>query len=454
MLPAWVCNISSEKIVALLFCLVLSSCKPGLEEPAYSSGDADFSSMVAIGGSFTAGVTDSALTLEGQKNSYPALLASAFSKAGGGPLKQPLVNTGNGIGYDLFAQTFRGKVVLQSYATCKGGSDLRLTVGAFDPADFTWIGNQGPFGNMGVPGARSFNLNSQFFGLPGSGNPFYYRMATDTGGTTGLSSTVLGNAQLLTPTFFTLWVGIDDLLPYALSGGSSELGSRFEITSESAFSQALDTLVFGLASNNTDGLIATVPDITLFPYFNTIPYNGLVLTKAQADSLNIIAPPGIVFSEGANPLVVRNSGIGTIRQLNEEEKVLLSAPIDSIRCGLLGTTLRPLSDRQVLKSDELVALRTALQVYNDKIRSIAQLYGLALADMHGFFAKLSSGIQVNGLDFSYQYLLGGFFSSDGIHPNARGYALIADEMIRVVNSRYRSNVPLVGPARGRGISFP
>lgn len=454
MLPAWAYNISSDWIRLLLFCLALSSCKPGLEEPAYTSGEADFGIMVSIGGSFTAGVTDSALTLEGQQNSYPALMAASFSNAGGGGFKQPLVNAGNGIGYDLFTQTFRGKVVLQSYTTCKGDKDLRLTVSAFNASDFTWIGSQALFNNLGVPGARSSNLNSQFFGLPGTGNPFYYRMATDTGGTTGLSSTVLGNAQSLTPTFFTIWVGLDDLLPYAVSGGSAELDPRFEITAESIFSQALDTLVFGLASNNTDGLIATVPDVTLFPYFNTIPYNGLVLTKAEADSLNIISPPGITFSEGANPLVIRNSGTGTIRQLTEDEKVLLSASRDSIRCGLLGTTTRPLSDRQVLKANELAAIRTALSLYNNKIRSIAQLYSLTLADMHGFFTTLSSGIKANGLDFSYEYLYGGFFSSDGIHPNARGYALIADEMIRAVNSRYRSNAPLVSPARGSGISFP
>jgi hypothetical protein len=454
MLPAWVYNISSEPFRLLLLCLALSSCKPGLEEPAYTSGEADFGIMVSLGGSFTAGVTDSALTLEGQQNSYPALMAASFSKAGGGAFKQPLVNAGNGIGYDLFTQTFRGKVDLQSYTSCKGGNDLRLTVNAFNPSDFSWIGNQALFSNLGIPGARASNLNSQFFGLPGTGNPYYYRIATDTGGLTGLSSTVLGNAQSLTPTFFTIWVGIDDLLPYAVSGGSAELGPRYEITPESIFSQALDTLVFGLASNNTDGLMATVPDITLFPYFNTIPYNGLVLTKAEADSLNLISPPGISFSEGANPLVVRNSGTGTIRQLNEDEKVLLSASRDSVRCGLLGTTSRPLSDRQVLKSNEIAAIRTATSLYNNKIRSIAQLYDLALADMHGFFAKLGLGIKSEGLDFTSEYLYGGFFSSDGIHPNARGYALIADEMIRAVNGRYRSNVPLVSASRGRGISFP
>ena len=60
---------------------------------------------------------------------------------------------------------------------------------------------------MGIPGAKSFNLYSQLFGKGGAtGNPYFFRMASDTGATSGLSSTVLGDAAALDPTFFTLWM--------------------------------------------------------------------------------------------------------------------------------------------------------------------------------------------------------------------------------------------------------
>lgn len=451
--PVWVCNISS-KFAALLLCLALASCKPGLEEPGYTSGDADFSVVVAIGGSFTAGMSDSALSLEGQTFSYPALMAASFAKAGGGSFRQPLVNAGNGIGFDVLSNRFRGRTVLESYTTCRGGTDLRLKSLPFNASDFFWIGNQGPFNNMGVPGAKSFNMNSQIFGKSQVGNPFYYRIASDTGGGSGLSSTVLGDAELLAPTFFTVWIGINDVLAYAVTGGSPALSPDFEITPGNVFNTAIDTIIFSLASNGTDGLIGTVPDVTLFPFFNVMPYNGLVLTQAQADSLNLIAPPGISFRAGPNPLVVRNPGAGSIRQLREGEKVLLSASTDSIRCALLGTSTRPLSDRQVLDSSEVAAIRSAVAGYNAKIRNIAQLYSLAMADMNSYFVSLDSGIRFNGLDFSNQYLSGGFFSSDGIHPNARGYALIANEMLRAVNSRYRCNLPLTGFGSAAGVLYP
>ena len=35
------------------------------------------------------------------------------------------------------------------------------------------------------------------------------------------------------------------------------------------------------------------------------------------------------------------------------------------------------------------------------------------------------------------------FSLDGVHPNARGYAVITNEIIKVINRHYNSNIPFV-----------
>ncbi len=70
---------------AALLGLVLTGCQPDLENDINpSKGTADFTTYIAVGNSLTAGVSDVGLTLEGQQNSFPALLAQQFRAVGGG----------------------------------------------------------------------------------------------------------------------------------------------------------------------------------------------------------------------------------------------------------------------------------------------------------------------------------------------------------------------------------
>lgn len=60
----------------------------------------------------------------------------------------------------------------------------------------------------------------------------------------------------------------------------------------------------------------------------------------------------------------------------------------------------------------------------------------------------------NGIGFNTSYVSGGAFSLDGVHPNPRGYALIANEYIKAINAKYGSSVPEVDVTRYTGIVFP
>ncbi|MBL7923125.1 MAG: hypothetical protein JNL88_02905 [Bacteroidia bacterium] len=435
--------------------MLFAGCKPDLNEPKYTAGDADFSRYVALGNSLAAGYMDNALTLEGQLSSYPALLASRFKLVGGGSFNQPYVHPGNGFGFDFFTQTAVGKVILVNAQNCLGQADIEVKELSGNPADKDWIGNKGPFNNMGVPGAKSYNLFSQIFGKGGAaGNPYFFRMASDTGGASGLSSTVIGDAALVNPTFFTLWIGGNDVLWYATAGGEPNGIPFFEITPVSTFEAAIDTIVRALTAGGAKGLIANVPDIADIPYFITIPYNGLQLTAAEAVALNAVSPPGISFQAGANAFVVSNPGGGTIRQIREGELLLLSISQDSLLCGGLGTPQKPIPSRYVLDSTEVQNIRQATLAYNSKLRNAATAKNLAYADMFTFFKTFTSGFQFNGASYTTAYIQGGAFSLDGIHPNSRGYAIIANEMIRVINARYNSNLPPVDVNAGTGILFP
>src|SRR6185436_16955413 len=162
----------TKKILAPLFLLVfICSCKTNIEEPKITSGSADLSNYLAVGGSFTAGYMDGALYLEGQQNSFPLILSKSFTDVATQNFKQPLVNPGVGIGLDS-----NSKLILINKAFCYGSALTPVNAAASgDASDYTWIGSQGPYNNIGVPGLRIYEINNQLLGNPQAGNSYYAR---------------------------------------------------------------------------------------------------------------------------------------------------------------------------------------------------------------------------------------------------------------------------------------
>jgi hypothetical protein len=437
--------------------MLLGGCKPTLDEPKYNAGEADFERFVAVGSSFTAGYNDGALTRTGQIASIPNILAQQFALVGGGDFKQPLLPAGNGLVVNSLGQ-ITGQLTLSSRINCAGKADFGIANVSGNAAGMQWIGNDGPYNNLGVPGAKSFQLYSQFLGKGGSaGNYYYHRFASDTGSVSGLSSTVIGDAQLINPTFFSIWMGNSDVYSYATSGGSGVVGgmTAYDITPIDTFNKAVDFIVNGLTSNGAKGVIANIPDISDIPYFNTIPYNGLTLTAAQASALNNMWFPtlGLNFVEGENPFIIRDSG-GAIRKIKEGELLLLSIPSDSLLCGGWGLPQHPIAANYVIDSAELSSIKSNIALFNSKISSVAAAKGLALVDVNHFYKTLQTGVKFNGVTMSASFISGAAFSLDGIHPSNKGFALIANEFITVINARFKSNLPPVDANSYTGILFP
>ena len=67
------------KTKLIFICLLaLSACKPDLEIPKPGSGDANFETTIAIGGSFLSGYSSGTITKSSQQNSVAGLLAKSF----------------------------------------------------------------------------------------------------------------------------------------------------------------------------------------------------------------------------------------------------------------------------------------------------------------------------------------------------------------------------------------
>jgi hypothetical protein len=103
----------------------------------------------------------------------------------------------------------------------------------------------------------------------------------------------------------------------------------------------------------------------------------------------------------------------------------------------------------VLRAAEVELINAQVDGFNAAIAETAAAFGYPVFDVNALFASISSGEFVptyGGATLSTQFLLGGIFSYDGIHPQHIGYALMADELIQFINAEYGSEIPRVDMA--------
>jgi lysophospholipase L1-like esterase len=446
-------KIMKNSLYIIVAMLLFAGCKPKLNEFSPSAGNANFSKYVALGNSLTAGYSSGALYISGQQNSYAKILADQFSLVGGGAFKIPYMNDENGIGIiDSNGTTlFKTKRVLGYTKDCNNVISLGPVYASntVDMSSFlTSIAANGPYNNLGVPGAKSFHLLVPQFGKVGTGNPFYTRFATNPG-----TSTVVGDALAQNPTFFTLWIGNNDVLLYATGGGDQ---GKDSITDPSLFNNSIAATLTQLTATGAKGAIANIPDITGIPYFTTVPYNGLVLTdQSQVTALNTnYAPLGITFTLGPNPFIIADAAApGGRRQIKSNEYILLTVPQDSLKCFQLGSAI-PIPAKYVLDQTEVAKVNTAITTFNNTISGLANTFNIAFVDANATMKALKTGITYSGLTFTTTYVTGGAFSLDGIHLTPRGNAIIANTFIDAINSKYSASVPHADVTKYSGLKFP
>lgn len=444
-------------ILLLLALMSLMACQPELDKFTTSSGQADFTTYVAVGNSLTAGYADGDLYRSGQENSYPAILAYQMKAAGCSEFRQPLM-------YDEYG--FGKRLLLN--ASIPGPVPAGV---APDQRNFESVAAAGPFHNMGVPGAKSFHLLAPGYATL---NPYFGRFATSP------STTVLTDAAALNPTFFSCWIGNNDVLAYALTGASAD-----SITDINTFSFAMNTILQTLTANGAKGVVANIPDITTIPYFtfmNTrLPYYGLVLDATTAATLNgayaafeqYLASLGVTwsygfnFTEGPNAFVVTDETLPlpapfNVRQMKAGELFLLTLPTDSILNHGMGTVNQSgpapvpygIPDKFFLSEGEIGEIIMATQQFNEVIGALANNYGLALVDMNGKLNQVAStGITVDGITFTDAFITGNAFSLDGVHLTAQGYALATNFFIEAINTKYSADLKPVSPRLYPGVYY-
>ncbi len=473
--------ISTFAISAMLF---TTSCENDFDtdvnDVVVTKGEADFSRYVALGNSLTSGYRDGALYSSGQNESYPSMIAMQMKLAGGGEFKQPLMP--NNVGGFIGLPGFPGKL------------ELKIVNGTLSPvpnspaAALDNVTAGGPYQNMGVPGAKVFHLLAQGYGnsagVPlGLANPYFARFASSA------SASVVSDALAQNPTFISLWIGNNDVLGYATSGGD---GSNPITPVDGAvgvgFTNSYTALVGLLfpAGATRKGIIANIPNVTSVPYFTRVPampltnltaaqvtqlnggYAAYNAGLAQAKSLGAINDAEyqrrlIKFTAGAvaNGAVIADKDLSTVpglpkyRQTTSKDFILLPAS-QVLNPTSGGGTSVPLEDKLVLTEAEAAKVTTATAAYNTTIKNVATAKNLAFVDMNAKMEELNSksGIVWDGVKYTATFVSGGAFSLDGIHLTGRGYGIIANEFIKTINEKYKSTLPQVNPNTYSGVTFP
>lgn len=431
------------KIVLISFialALFLAGCSldaPTEKQTVLKTGTANLASYVALGNSITAGFQSGALTEKHQIYSYPNLLAEQM---GVGNFVQPLLAYP---GLGSFTADSAGILQLVMLASPTTGNPVITPVPYTDYAAYMAMPYvsvdvatyAAPYNNLGVPGAVTYDImNAVDAGTSASRTNSMFNVVLRNPGLG--NTTAAQQAALLKPTFVTCWIGNNDVLGYAASGGTYPPTPTPVGDFTALYTALLNALVAIEVDTVTTSqvVVANIPDVTAIPYFTTIPYMVDVPE---------VGPVALVIQTGA----------GAIRQATAADLILL--PASSVIGDVSGAygqagypvglaAQAPLPNSLVLDADEVVIAQAATAAFNGVIAAQAAAHELYVVDFYGIFNGIkANGYQTGGMDFSTDFITGGIFSLDGVHPSDIGHAIITNEFIKVINAQFKSTIPPV-----------
>ncbi len=344
------------------------------------------------------------------------------------------------------------------------------------PTAFT--GNPAALNNFGVPGI----LLGQAL-IPDTGNPaspYFNGLWARFASAPGVKS-IMEDALAASPTFFLFDLGNNDVLGYATTGAAGAV----PLTSQAGFNaqyNAAIALLLG-ASATSKGVIANIPDVTTIPFFRTVPWNAIAFKTTDQTTIDLVNAGYISYNQGiqnsgfalsageiakrtipqfkvgANAIVIADKtltdlsgfGVPSIRAATSADLITLTAGAVLGTCvggdatKVNGITV-PLADKYVLLPTEITEIQGRTVEFNAIIKAAADGSSgrIALADVNAAFTALTiakAGIY-NGLLVTPGFAPPtGLFSADGVHPNSRGYAFMANIFIDAINVKFTAVIP-------------
>jgi lysophospholipase L1-like esterase len=495
----------SKKLLLLVLVLALvTSCKDyqDLDVEPVDTGDADFSSYVAVGNSLTAGFQSNALYEDAQEYSFPNLLARQLQIEN---FEQPLISN-PGIGDP-------GRIELTNLEN----STTQYNTNQGQPIN-TGIGQ--PYNNLGVPGIKV----GAYLNAPDD-NPFYPLIVNEGNPQSPLPN-IHAAVEALQPTVVSFWLGNNDILTYVTSGGLRQFTnpSNFRTQYVSAITQ-----IQNLQSDPTV-ITANIPSVASIPFATTVgpqfqsqiqnndQIPGLVVQKTfyqenqQIGASENRQPAGLIQKSdlddpslalilltardylpyvgvSANPQApsynedavntilnywrgyIVNAGVATEEEVANYSQSDIEDTLTQMTIGQYqqtfndGTTptfaanyegfnfdepfglsaQNPFPNQFALGENEINITNTVTGIFNSVIASQGDIQ----FDVNSFFDQIIQDGQYTdpNSNVTLQPTIGSLFSLDGIHPSNRAHAALTNELIETLNSATNGDIDKINVSK-------
>jgi len=223
--------------------------------------------------------------------------------------------------------------------------------------------------------------------------------------------TQLEYARAMAPTFALVELGYFDVLAAAVAGDPNQ------IPSPASFRASYTSVVRGLRELLAEVVVTTIPDPMDTGYFSTTASVGRLMRVPESFFQEF-------YGLGPTDLITRN-GLSVIGNQFIRRKIE-PLPPDVIQRAAVGAEI----------SNRVRAL-------NAQITDVAREQGAVVYDLAALFNRVrTNGIRVGTTALTGDYF-GGFYSLDGYYPGGTGHALIANELLGLLNRTYGESFPLL-----------
>jgi lysophospholipase L1-like esterase len=467
----------------------VSACTPSLT-PVPGNGTrgsiADANGVVryvALGNSLTAGFQSNAVVSSEVQYAYPTIIARQLGLTFGDAADQyqyMQFPANGGIGVRTYVREFNAAAAPVITGIPLGNAPSNAALPR-------------PYNNLGVPGIILSDIHPpaiatdplsgaliQVYNARFAGNPYFPAVMRNPA---QLGRTLLDQAARLNPTLLTLFIGNNDVLGYAASGGTDSITAVLEFrqtgriapTSPQRFAATFAALMDSVIAKcpNAKIVVGNIPDVTAAPYFTTAGPGVRAALQNTLASLPAALQAGlrVALPNFPNGLPLLSSATpGGVRRLTDKDLFVLTAnaPLTAFLTQLLGQIganpaqafqiimQNPIPNGIVLDEDEQRVVQETVAAYNTAISAAIAKYPATRVTLFDSY-RVVENVRQNGYPITgqsatptgavvgnvlrFNYLSGGFFSLDGIHPSSRGYAAVANEMIRTINRAFGANIP-------------
>lgn len=357
----------------------------------------DVTQFVVMGEGLAAGVNDFGIRLEVQKNSFGALMARQMRTL----FPQPLFQ---GPGIAVLPGMAPPAVVLPTtrQTTVREGFPpslfvFNLSVPGMRLSDAIGFRPSEPLIQPNDPRQTALNLTLGYPALIlGKGKPVW---------------TQLEYAVNMNPTLVVVNLGYWEAADAAANGNPDLMPDP------AAFRTNLTTILTRLKSTFAEVIVTNVPDPFDTAYFtafeNTAKYTNIsaAALTSQYDLRrgDFITPTGLMALGGQ----------------------------------ALTTRTGRLPGGSFVRAASADAVRAKIRAVNTEIATVAQQNNAALYDMAAFFRAIRANGYLSGNRLLTADYLGGFYSLNGFYPGTTGHALMANEMLALINRTYGTNFAAV-----------